>query len=110
MSNRIKQIRSYGSGRPVITGKGKVKHYYMTFVNDDLVLCGTQCPTVSAAIQELKESYRADFEDCDGEPGNDYYITEFYETETAVFVSNPMYYELCMGPRGGVHCKRVSNP
>lgn len=81
-----------------------MEHYFMTFQNDGMEIYGTKCPTLRAAIKELKEAYRADFEECEGEPGHDYYVQEFYETDDTLQYGIRIDYDLSMGPRGGVRC------
>lgn len=84
-----------------------MKHYYMTFCNDDVELFGTECRSRADAIKELKEAFRADCAELEGENPFDYYIKEYWETETTCYCSDQVNYSLTLGKRGGVTCKRI---
>lgn len=86
-----------------------MNHYYKTCCNDGVELFGTECRTRADAIEELKKAYRFDFAECECDPGewNEYYIEECWETDSELRVSEPQYYKMAMGKRGGVTCKRI---
>ena len=84
-----------------------MKHYWMTFCNDGVELFGTECATRAEAIKELKEAYRFDVEEMGHDPGFDYYIEEFSETDDEIRILDTQFFRLRMGKRGGVYCERT---
>lgn len=86
-----------------------MKHYWMAFCNDGVELFGEKRATREEAIEDCKKAFRFDFEECGHDPGLDYYIEEYMETENETFVRPAQYFKMTMGPRGGVRCKRIKN-
>ena len=86
-----------------------MKHFWMTFVNDGVELFGTECQTRAAAIKELKDGFRFDYEmspsvaDC-----NDYYIEEYWESPSIINIGKREYFKMTMGKRGGVKAVKTA--
>lgn len=85
-----------------------MKHYWMAFQNDGIELFGVERYTRQEAIKDIKEAYKADYWEFGGEdPGFDYYIEEYWETESEIMCGGPEFYKPTMGKRGGVKCDRT---
>lgn len=85
-----------------------MRHFWMAFVNDGVEATGIEQPTRAAAIKDLKEAFRADCAESEcGDPGFDYYIEEYWDSDTETIVGPSEYYKMTLGPRGGVKCRRT---
>lgn len=76
--------------------------FWMAFCNDGVELFGIERNTRAEAINDCKEAFRFDFAECGHDPGFDYYIEKYTETEDALYVHDMQYFKMTMGKRGGV--------
>lgn len=84
-----------------------MKHYWMAFCNDGLELTGIERSTRAEAINDCKEAFKFDYGELGHDPGFDYYIEEYHETDDTTYVENVQFFKMTMGKRGGVHCERT---
>lgn len=84
-----------------------MKHYWKAFCNDGVELTGEERDTRSEAINDIKEAYRFDFAEIGHDPGFDYYIEEYIETDDTIYLCDMQFFKLSMGKRGGVKCERI---
>lgn len=85
-----------------------MRTYWMAFCNDGVSLFESERATRAEALKDLKDAYRADCRESEEAAAyNDYYIEKFTETDEDVIAHGPEFYNLTMGPRGGVRCERI---
>lgn len=85
-----------------------MRHFWMAFINDGVEATGIERSTRAAAIKDLKEAFRFDCAESEsGDPGFDYYIEEYWETDDETIVGPSEYYKMALGARGGVKCERT---
>lgn len=79
-----------------------MKHYWMAYCNDGLEITGKEQTTKMDAIKECKEAFKFDYEECGHAPGIDYYIQEFYESDTEFAYGIKLNVMMTLGKRGAV--------
>ena len=83
-----------------------MKHYWMAFCNDGVELTGLERENKEDAIKDCKECFRFDYAECGEAPDFDYYIEEYYESDTEIIVGWKQAIYMTMGVRGGVKVRK----
>lgn len=84
-----------------------MRTYWMAFCNDGVELSGIERSNRAEAIQDCKEAFKFDCEECGHDPGFDYYIEKYTETDDTIYVHDMQYFKMTIGKRGGVKAERT---
>lgn len=78
----------------------------MAFRNDGEAITGIERATKAQAMNDCKEAFRSDYEQCGHDPGNDYYIEQYEDLEGIAAIIDLHLLKMTIGKNGGVRCER----